>query len=52
MSDRRIVEEEWGLFRVTPTHPHPGYYAGDFSVRSPVLGGVARDVSYAKARTR
>lgn len=36
MSDSRIVEEGWGIV----------------SVRSPVLDGFARAVSYAQAQTR
>lgn len=52
MSGHWIVEEEQGTYRATQRHPHQGYYAGDFSERSPVLDGFARAASYAQAVTR
>jgi len=52
MSASWIIEEEQGTYRATPKNPHEGYYAGDFSDRSPVLDGFARAVSYSQAGTR
>jgi len=52
MSGSWIVEEEHGTYRASQSNPHQGYYAGDFSNRSPVLDGFARAVSYSQEGTR
>jgi hypothetical protein len=31
MASSRIIEEESGTYYARPSHPHNGYYAGDFS---------------------
>ena len=48
MASTRIVEEERGTYRGRPTHPHNGYYAGDFSQTSP--SGSDLRVFYADRR--
>jgi hypothetical protein len=30
-----VIEEDHGTYVGTPRHPHNGYYAGDFTSRSP-----------------
>lgn len=35
MAATRIIEEDRGIYVGTPRHPHQGYYAGDFTGRSP-----------------
>jgi len=40
MASTRIVEEERGTYLGSPTHPHNGYWAGDFSTRVTTTSGA------------
>ena len=50
MATATLIEEDLGTYRGTSTHPHNGYYAGDFSAvpfEAPDLSLLLATTAYA-----